>query len=105
LLVSDCRDACPASTVGGSLIIAGCDTGLADHLFDDGCAMSDAITACADSATNHGAFVSCTAKLANQWRHDAVITEQERSRILSCAGQAKIRTGSSSPPPPSRGSP
>ncbi len=47
------------------VIIDGCDSGVENHIFEDGCTISDRIAACAAGARNHGELVSCVAHLTN----------------------------------------
>ena len=88
--VDDSDDACPDSDLSASIVIDGCDTGIDNLLFEDGCTMADRIAQCADEASNHGEFVSCVAHLTNEWRSARLITGQEKGRIQRCAAQASI---------------
>ncbi len=88
--VDDADDACPDSDLSASIVIDGCDSGVENLLFEDGCTMADRIALCADEASNHGEFVSCVAHLTNEWRSARLITGQEKGRIQRCAAQASI---------------
>ena len=88
--VDDADDACPDSDLSASIVIDGCDTGVENLLFEDGCTMADRIALCADEASKHGEFVSCVAHLTNEWRRSRLITGQEKGRIQRCAAQASI---------------
>ena len=52
-------------TVQATIVIGGIDTGVPNHLFDNGCTMSDLIADAAAAANNHGQFVSAVDKLTN----------------------------------------
>ncbi len=47
--------------------------------------MADLIAECADSAANHGQFLSCVALLSIEWRNAGLISGQEMGSIESCA--------------------
>lgn len=74
------------------VIIDGCDTGVANAVVDEDtlCTISDMIAECAAGATNHGAFVSCVAKVTNNLKKAGVITGAQKGLIQSCAAQADI---------------
>ena len=83
-------DACPGSDISDTVVIDGCDSGVANLLFDDGCTMADLIAECAANASNHGGFVSCVAQLTNGWKQEGLISGQEKGAIQSCAAQSRI---------------
>lgn len=86
--VPDGRDACLGSTA--TVVIDGCDSGVANDVFADGCTVSDAVNACAAGASNHGAFVSCVAKVTNNFKKQGLLTGSEKDAIQGCAGGANI---------------
>ncbi len=88
--VPDDMDECPNSDLSPTVVIDGCDSGVPNHLFEDGCTISDLVTECADGARNHGAFRRCVSKLGNALKKDGVITPPEKDQILSCASRADI---------------
>ena len=61
--IPDDEDACPNSDLSPTIVIDGCDSGVGNLLFQDGCTMADMIAECADGAVNHGQFVSCVARI------------------------------------------
>ncbi len=83
--VPDDEDACPDSDLSETVIIDGCDSGVGNPLFEDGCTMADMIAECTDGAANHGQFVSCVALLTIEWRNAGLINGQEMGSIESCA--------------------
>jgi len=89
-LIDPC-DACPESDSRETIIIDGCDTGVANQMpWNDGCTMADQIDQCADDAGNHGAFVHCVAQLADAWKKAGLITGRDKGQIQRCAAQARI---------------
>jgi concanavalin A-like lectin/glucanase superfamily protein len=88
--IPDSEDACPNSDLSTTIIIDGCDSGVANTLFPTGCTISDLIMQCADDVNNHGEFVSCVAHLTNKLKTDGTITGQQKGAIQSCAAQANI---------------
>lgn len=88
--VDDESDGCPLSSLAANVVIDGCATGVANHIFASGCGFSDLIATCAANAGNHGQFVSCVSALANQWKLEGLITGNQKGNIVSCAAQADI---------------
>jgi hypothetical protein len=88
--ISDDVDQCENSDTNATVIIAGCDSGVGNILFDDGCTMTDHIDQCAIGAKNHGKFVSCVAKLTNYWKKNKFIRGKEKGSIQHCAAKSHI---------------
>lgn len=88
--IPDDQDACPASDTTPTVIIDGCDSGVANTFPEQGCTISDKIGQCAEGAQDHGKFVSCVAKLTNDLKKAGIITGQQKGAIQSCAAQADI---------------
>jgi hypothetical protein len=87
---NDDVDPHPNSDQSATVIIDGCDSGVA-NTFPVACStMSDLIADCAASATNHGEFVSCVSHLTNEWKAAGLITGREKGKIQSCAGRSSI---------------
>ena len=77
-------------TVDGCLltiVINGCDTGVADTLFNDKL-ISVLIQEIYCDAKNHGQFVRGVALLTNDLMKAGIITGEEKGKIQSCAAQA-----------------
>jgi hypothetical protein len=89
--ITDYEDKCPNTDIsgdlGGTAVIDGCDTGVDNILFDDGCTISDLIMNCADAAGNHGDFVSCVSHITNELKPQ-VLSGAEKGAIQSCAAQS-----------------
>ena len=83
-------DDCPNSNLSPTVIIAGCNSGVPNTLFANGCTISDLIAHCASGASNHGQFVSCVAELTNSLKAQGVITGKQKGAIQSCAGKSSI---------------
>lgn len=88
--VPDPDDECDISDLRLTVVIDGCDSGVANHLFDDGCTMADRIAECIEEAGNHGTFVSCVVELTNIWMQDEIITSRDKGPIQRCAAQADL---------------
>ncbi|GAG75255.1 unnamed protein product, partial [marine sediment metagenome] len=100
------EDNCPNSDLEETIIIDGCDTGVDNYLFEDGCTMQDLITDCADNSRNHEKFVSCVDHLTKDWKKRRLISKKEKEAIKRCAARSDIPSISSTttttviPPPP-----
>ena len=73
----------------GTIVIHGRDTGVLDQQYN-GSSISALIEECASEIKNHGAYVSCVAKLTNELKKAGIISGQEKDAIQSCAAQASI---------------
>ena len=71
-----------------TVVIDGCDSGVADVLLPSGCSITESILAIAEGAKNHGAFVSGTTHFANDLRKDGWIENQDKGAITRCAAWA-----------------
>jgi hypothetical protein len=80
-------DGCADSDVSETIVIDGCDTGVANQVLDDGCTMADEIAKAA-AAGNHGQFVSAVAHLTKAWMKAGRITGADKGRIQRCVGRA-----------------
>ncbi|HEX2642779.1 MAG TPA: PA domain-containing protein [Thermoanaerobaculia bacterium] len=88
--VPDGVDECVLSDTHATVVIGGCDSGVANTVFANGCRISDSITACADGAGNHGGFVSCVSHYTNDLKKNGTITGAQKGAIQSCAGSANL---------------
>lgn len=88
--VADGVDACVFSDTRANVVIDGCDSGVANTVFANGCRISDGIRACADAAGNHGDFASCVSHYTNTLKKNGTITGAQKGAIQSCAGGANI---------------
>jgi len=88
--VPDENDECDNSNLSLTVVIDGCDSGVANHLFEDGCTMADRIAACAEEAGNHGAFVGCVGELTKSRARDEIITPRDVGPIRRCAAHADL---------------
>ena len=85
--IPDDEDDCPFSDLSGTIVANGCDSGVENVLFPDGCTMADLLGEC-DENSNHGQHVSCVAHLTNTWVADELITGAEKGAIQSCFAQS-----------------
>jgi hypothetical protein len=88
--VPDGLDSCIGSDTNATVVIDGCDSGVANTVFINGCRISDQIEACAEGATNHGKFVSCVSHYTNTLKKNGTITGAQKGAIQSCASGASI---------------
>ncbi len=88
--IPDAIDACVNSNLSLIVVIDGCDTGVVNTLFANGCTISDLIAHCATNAKNHGDFVSCVADLTDSLKKQGLITGKQAGAINSCAGKSNI---------------
>ncbi|HYG11652.1 MAG TPA: hypothetical protein VD835_17020, partial [Pyrinomonadaceae bacterium] len=86
---ADEADCDPTSDLSPTVSISGCDTGVANTLFDNGCTLSDLIQRVRDGAKNHGQFVSGVNHLTQALMGNGTITKAQRDAIHSCAARAK----------------
>lgn len=88
--IFDDVDACPDSDLSVTVVIGGCDSGVSNTLFANGCTISDLVGQCAANSVNHGQFVSCVADLANSLKSGGVITGKQKGALQSCAAKSGI---------------
>jgi hypothetical protein len=88
--VPDDVDECPNSDLSATVVIDGCNSGVANTLFPSGCAISDVVAACAEGASNKGQFARCVSHATNDLKKAGTITGQQKNAIQSCAEQADI---------------
>lgn len=84
------EDNCDNSDLSPTVVIDGCDSGVVNILFDDGCTISDLIAECAAGAKNHGQFVSCVAQLVIDLRNAGAISNQAAAVIIVCAALSNV---------------
>jgi hypothetical protein len=88
--VRNAGDACPASDLGATVALGGCDSGVPNAVFPNGCTISDLIAACAEGAATHGQYVSCVSHVTNDLRMAGAITGRQKGALQSCAARADI---------------
>jgi beta-glucanase (GH16 family) len=88
--VADADDLCPLSDPSPTVVIDGCDSGVANVVSDDGCNVVDDIEPIAAAADNHGAFVSEVAHLTNDLRNAGLIGGSDKGAIMSCAAESDV---------------
>ena len=88
--VPDDTDCEPNSDFAPTVVIDGCDSGVPNTLFANGCTISDLIQKAAADARNHGGFVSAVAHLTNELKKAGIITGAQKGTIQSCAAGASI---------------
>ena len=86
----DDEDHCPASDTSPTVVVDGCDSGVPNAAYNQGCTINDRIGEIAGSAQNYGQFVSGVSNLLNGLKRDGTITGQQQGAIQRCAAQASI---------------
>ena len=80
-------DQCPVSDERPTVVIAGCDSGVENISFPDGCTMMDKIAACTSGNPKPVQVRDCIDDLTNVWKRAGLITQYERTLINNCALQ------------------
>jgi len=88
--VPDNIDCEPNSDFSPTVVIDGCNSGVPNTFFSSGCTITDLVMNCAPGARNHGAFVSCVAKVTNDLKKSGIISGAQKGAIQSCAAKADI---------------
>jgi hypothetical protein len=86
--VADGDDCQAQSNLEPILTYGGCNTGVPNILFPNGCTLRDLIDKAAFGAGNHGAFVSKVAALTEVLVADGTLTEDQKDAIMSCVAQS-----------------
>lgn len=89
--VPNVEDECPNSDTSDTVIIGGCDSGVANLVLPSGCTVADLVAQAADGARNHGQFVSSVASLTNALKKAGLISGKDKGRIQSCAAKSNRR--------------
>jgi hypothetical protein len=87
--VVDESDQCPASVLEATVHVDACDSGTTNHLFPEGCTISDEVGTLRSTASNHGQFVSATAGYTHDLIDLGVLNNKDASSIVNCAAKAK----------------
>jgi hypothetical protein len=82
--IANDQDSCPDSDLSETVVIDGCDSGVANTVLSNGCTILDEIAKCGTDSRNHGQYVSCVSHLTNDLKHDGVLTGREKGAIQSC---------------------
>ncbi len=88
--VGDFQDSCLKQGLSMTVIIDDCDSGVPNHVFDDGCAISDLLGVASEDANNHGNYVSEVSRITNRLKLSGLINGTEKGAIQSCAARARI---------------
>jgi hypothetical protein len=88
--VADDEDCEPQSDFLATVVIGGCDSGVPNTFFLDGCTISDLVAHVAADAPNHGQFVSGVSFVTNDLKKRGIITGAQKGAVQSCAARAAI---------------
>lgn len=81
--------ACPDPDTRETVVIGEIDSGVTNHMLDDGCSINDRILDDGDWK-NHGAFMEHVQEVTSQLVADGVLSEKERSAIVSAAARSDV---------------
>jgi hypothetical protein len=76
--VPDGADTCPTSDVRPTVIIDGCDSGVANQVLDVGCTIADLVMHCAEEARDHGMFIKCVTRVSHDLQRAGTINKKEQ---------------------------
>lgn len=85
----DAEDPFPNSDTQPSVVIGGSDSGVPNLLLQNGTTLMDLINHCAETAKNHGKFVSAIARLTDDLKEE-VLTHDQKARIRTCAAHSQV---------------
>jgi uncharacterized protein len=89
--VLDSDDDCQFSNpTPATVVIDGCDSGVADFLMANGCSISDSILKIAGRSYTHGDFVNDVSRLMNSISKDYGLKGNDKAKIQKCAAYANI---------------
>ncbi len=90
--VLDGADLYPLSIgVGGTVLVAACDTGVTNQVLATGATFNDLIAAALAGPTNHGSHVSAVSHLAEDWKEAHLISGRDKGSIVSCVARNNDR--------------
>ena len=89
--VEDASDACQLSAPLAMFVtIDACTTEVPDAMLITGCSINETIAKLAETARNHGQFVSGVTHLANHLRNEELFDNRGRAAIVQCAAWANV---------------
>jgi Zn-dependent metalloprotease len=74
----------------GSIVIAGCNTGVPNTGTPTGCTIAESLAECAENATTHDQYTNCVAGVTTDARNAGLITNNQKAAIQQCAATAPI---------------
>ena len=89
LVADDAGDQCLGSDLSATVVIGGINTGVPNTFFNNGCSIRDFIAKCREGASNHGAYVSCSAGVTNALKDAGFLTGNQKGAIQSAVGRDK----------------
>ncbi|MGW9479876.1 family 16 glycoside hydrolase [Saccharomonospora azurea] len=84
--------ACPDPDTRETVVIGGVDSGVTNHVREDGCSVNDLVLDDAEWR-NHGAFVNHVREVTGRLVAEGVLTDKERTAIGSAAARSDIGRG------------
>ena len=92
--IPDIEDNCTQSNLEPLITIQGCDTGVANHLFPDGCSMNDLLSGYFDDTQSRWVFINKLVRwlrvlrLTIEWKREGIIDRKQAGEILRCTAKA-----------------
>ena len=83
-------DECPDSDLRPFVNVGTGNTSIPNAVNEEGCSIQDLVHHCEDTAKNHGQYVSCITKLANDLYDAGVITKSQRQEMKTGAAKSNI---------------
>lgn len=81
-------DSCPNSDLSPTVKFNGIDSGVENTVDDSGCSLADRLAESAGDARNHGQLVRTTSHFLTSLVKDGLISNKERSALLSAVAQS-----------------
>ena len=88
--VLDSDDRCENSDLTPTVVVDGCDSGVANKVLAQGCSITDRIHKIAANSNNHGQFVRSVSRFLNRLKFRGVITGQEKGKIMRCVARSSL---------------
>lgn len=89
--VADGVDECIGSSSSETVVIDGCDSGVPNTVFPNGCRISDQVADCTVGGGGHDAFVSCVGRLAGGLEKAGTLSIGQQDAVQRCASREKTR--------------
>ena len=87
--VADGADLCIGSSRNPTVVIGGCDSGVANTVFATGCRISDQVADCKVGTGGHDAFVSCVDRLAEGLGKAGTLSGEQKDALRGCAQKSR----------------
>jgi len=86
--IADEDDCNPDSDLNPTVVFEGCDSGVGNTVYANGCSIADHLHACSDDAVNKGQAMKCVTALTSSMKKSGEITGLGKGMIQRCAAQS-----------------